>query len=125
LKNVDPYERSQLGDAIIEQSFKEGEYIITEGQEGNTFFLVSEGTAIATKNLGQDEPTKVKDYEKGNYFGERALLTSELRAANIVVTSPECVVLSIDRDSFVRLLGPLQSILQRQMEEYHKFSVSS
>ena len=52
LKNMDPYERSQLGDAIKEQTFKNGEYVITEGQEGNTFFLVSEGTAIATKNLG-------------------------------------------------------------------------
>ena len=107
LKNMDPYERSQLGDAIKEQTFKNGEYVITEGQEGNTFFLVSEGTAIATKNLGQGEPTKVKDYARGDYFGERALLTSELRAANIVVTSPECVVLSLDRDTFIRLLGPL------------------
>ena len=42
-----------------------------------------------------------------NYFGERALLTSELRAANIVVSSDQCVVLSLDRDTFVRLLGPV------------------
>lgn len=125
LKNMDPYERSQLGDAIKEATFKEGDFIITEGQEGNAFFLISEGTAIATKNLGGNEPTKVKDYERGNYFGERALLTSELRAANIVVTSAECVVLSIDRETFIRLLGPLQSILQRQLDEYHKVAISS
>ena len=122
---MDPYERSQLGDAIVEATYKEGDFIITEGQEGNAFFLISEGTAIATKNLGGNEPTKVKDYEKGKYFGERALLTSELRAANIVVTSAECVVLSIDRETFIRLLGPLQSILQRQLDEYHKVAISS
>ena len=99
--------------------------MITEGQEGSTFFLISEGTAIATKNLGQGEPTKVKDYQRGDFFGERALLTSELRAANIVVTSPECVVLSIDRETFIRLLGPLQDILKREMAEYHKYSVQN
>lgn len=69
--------------------------------------MIQEGTAIATKNLGKGEPTKVKEYERGNYFGERALLTSELRAANIVVTSESCIVLSLDRDTFIRLLGPL------------------
>ena len=84
---MDPYERSQLGDAIKEIKFNKGDFIITEGEEGNTFFLVNEGTCIATKKLGEGEPTKVKDYAVGNYFGERALLTSELRAANIVVTS--------------------------------------
>ena len=87
--------------------------------------MISEGTAIATKNLGQGEPTKVKDYERGDFFGERALLTSELRAANIVVTSEECVVLSLDRDTFIRLLGPLQDILKRQMDEYNKFAAAN
>jgi len=87
LKGMDPYERSKLGDAVKEQKYKKGEFVITEGDEGSTFYLISEGTAEATKNLGGYEPTKVKDYQKGDYFGERALLTSEFRAANIVVTS--------------------------------------
>lgn len=125
LKSMDPYERSKLGDAVKEQRFKKDDKVITEGQEGNVFYLITEGTAIATKNLGGPEPTKVKDYDKGNYFGERALLTNELRAANIVVTSDECTCLSLERDTFIRLLGPLQEILKRNMEEYHKYSVSS
>ena len=69
--------------------------------------MVSDGTAIATKDLGDGKPTKVKDYIAGMYFGERALLTNELRAANIVVTSNEVSVLTLDRDTFIRLLGPL------------------
>lgn len=68
--------------------------------------------------LNGPNPEKVKDYERGNYFGERALLMNELRAANIVVTSDACTVLSIDRDSFVRLLGSLDDIMKRNMEEY-------
>ena len=110
LKGMDPYERSKLGDCIKEQKFKKGDKIITEGEEGATFYLISEGTAIATKTIN-GAVQNVKDYQRGNYFGERALLTQENRAANIEVTSDECVVLTVDRDSFTRILGPLQDIL--------------
>ena len=48
---MDPYERSKLGDAVKEQKYKKGDYIITEGEEGSTFYIISEGTAIATKEL--------------------------------------------------------------------------
>jgi len=61
------------------------------------------------------------EYTKGTYFGERALLKNEARAANIVATSDELVVVSIERDTFKRLLGPLDDILKRNMEQYEKF----
>jgi len=122
LKNMDPYERSKLGDAVKEESFKKDEMVIKEGEEGNTFFIISEGKCIATKMLSGPNPEKVKEYERGNYFGERALLMNELRAANIVVTSDECKLLSIDRATFMRLLGPLDDIMKRNMEEYTKIN---
>jgi cAMP-dependent protein kinase regulator len=56
----------------------------------------------------------------GHYFGERALLTNENRAASIVVTSPECTVLTIQRETFNRLLGNLGDILKRNMTQYDK-----
>ena len=66
---MDPYERSKLGDAVKEMKFKRNEYIIVEGDEGSSFYLIVEGTAIATKNFGGPEPQKVKDYKKGgNYY---------------------------------------------------------
>lgn len=60
------------------------------------------------------------DYATGTYFGERALLKNEARAANIVATSEELVVVSLERDTFKRLLGPLDDILKRNMEQYEK-----
>lgn len=96
--------------------------MITEGEVGQTFYFLSEGTAIATKRLNEAQPTKVKEYSKGQYFGERALLTNENRAANIVVTSDECVVLALERATFTRLLGSLNDILSRNMSNYTKFA---
>jgi len=61
------------------------------------------------------------DYNKGQYFGERALLTNDLRAANIVVTSDTLSCLSLERETFTRMMGPLDSLLMRNMETYNKY----
>ena len=108
---MDPYERSKLGDAVKEEKFKQGDYIIRQGQSGDKFYFINSGTAIATKNNADSkEETKVMDYESGAYFGERALLTNDVRAANIVATASEVVCLTLERDTFVRILGPLDEI---------------
>lgn len=73
------------------------------------------GKAIATKTLQPGTPaTTVKHYKEGDYFGERALLKNEPRAANIIAESKLQVVL-LDRKSFRRLLGPIDQILMRNM----------
>jgi len=48
---MDHYERSKLADAIKEDKFNANDYIIKEGEIGNVFYIISEGTAIATKTL--------------------------------------------------------------------------
>ena len=119
---MDPYERSKLGDAIKEEKFKKGDLLITEGETGDKFYLVSEGTCIATKmREGAEQPEKVMDYSSGSYFGERALIMNDVRRANIEVTSEECSVLSLERDTFIRLLGPLDELLKRNMDAYKQF----
>jgi len=62
----------------------------------------------------------VKSYKPGDYFGERSLLKDLPRAASIIAQGDVAVV-SLDRSSFKRLLGPLEEILSRNEEEYKKF----
>jgi cAMP-dependent protein kinase regulator len=98
--------------------------VIKEGDIGDKFFLIVEGSAIATKVLEEGkEAVKVKDYEKSDYFGERALLMNEPRAANIVVTSDSLVTISMERKTFIRMMGPLEDLLKRNMELYEKFTL--
>ena len=95
--------------------------MITEGTQGDIFYLIMSGQAIATKTLEPGKPAhKVAEYKEGDYFGERALLKNEPRAANIIASSTLQVV-SLERKSFRRLLGPIDNILMRNMENYSKF----
>ena len=61
------------------------------------------------------------DYNKGQYFGERALLTNDPRAANIIATS-DVVCVSLERATFKRVLGNLEDILKRDMDKYNKYT---
>lgn len=85
LKSMDPYERSQIADALKAETFKKGDFIINEGDMGDKFYMIVDGQAVAMKNI-DGAPKQVYEYKPGDYFGERALLTNDARAASIVVT---------------------------------------
>ena len=85
LESMDSYERNKLADAIKEQWFQPGDYVITQGTSGDVFYLIMQGKASATKTLTPGSPAQqVAQYKEGDYFGERALLKNEPRAANVV-----------------------------------------
>lgn len=44
---------------------------------------------------------------------------NDLRAANIIATSEVVECLSLERDTFIRMLGTLESLLKRNMEVYN------
>lgn len=80
--------------------------------------MICEGEASAYKIFeagGEDK--EVMQYKPGDYFGELALLRNEPRAAS-VISKTELVVMKLDRNSFKRMLGPLEDILKRNLESY-------
>jgi cAMP-dependent protein kinase regulator len=125
LENMDAYERSQVADAFKPAVFAKGEYVIREGDWGELFYIIDSGSAVATKTLTPGKPpSQVKTYSVGSYFGELALLRGEPRAANIIADSNlKCVTL--DRQSFKRMLGPLEEILRRNAAKYEGYLLSS
>jgi cAMP-dependent protein kinase regulator len=118
LDSISAYERSQIADAIGEEQFKPGELVIKQGDDGDVFYMISEGEAVAKKIFDSGEEAKeVMNYKPGDYFGEIALLRNEPRAASVYAIT-DLVVMKLDRHSFRRLIGPLDDILKRNMEMY-------
>jgi cAMP-dependent protein kinase regulator len=121
LQTIDPYEVSQICDALQTEKIEAGEHIIKEGEGGDKFYIIEEGEAYAEKfNKELNKPVSVYDYEKGGYFGELALIKNEPRAASVVAKT-KCKLLSLDRMSFKRLLGPIETLLKRNSDAYVKF----
>jgi len=101
---------------------KAGETIIKQSEEGHEFYIIDEGEAYATKVFHDDGGKEeiVKQYGKGGYFGELALIKDEPRAASVIAKS-DCKLLVLDRMSFKRLLGPLENLLKRNSDAYVKY----
>ena len=53
------------------------------------------------------------------------MIKGEPRYANIIAKSELVKVISLDRDSFKRLLGPIEEILKRNMDKYQTFIVKA
>ena len=121
LSTIDSYELTQICDALKNEVYNKGDFIIREGESGNVFYILEEGEAIATKAFDGGDVQEIKRYGPGEYFGERALIKGEPRFCNIEVVSDVCKTISLDRDSFKRLLGPIEPLLHRNIEKYKKF----
>lgn len=109
LSSLTPYERSKIADALESTKFKAGDTIIKEGDPGLLFYLVVSGEADAYKSGAEGV---VKHYEKGDFFGELALLNDKPRAATIVANT-EVKVATLGKNAFQRMLGPVESIMRR------------
>lgn len=107
-------EKKALAQALIEMHFTKGEVILQQGEPGNTFYILYDGEVSVVKD--GTEQTKLSastSRQTAQFFGERALLSNEPRAATVQVTSSTAKALALDRDSFNMLLGPLEDIIKR------------
>ena len=114
LSELTLYERSKIADALDTQKFPPGATIIKEGEPGEAFFFLEAGEAEAYKSDVGDGKEAVKRYQKGDYFGELALLDDKPRAASVVAgQGGDVKVAYLGKQGFQRLLGPVEAILRR------------
>lgn len=99
---------SHLFSVATEQRFNPGDKIINEGDTGDSIFIVKEGVVNCSKN-GQF----LRDFNKGDYFGEQGLLYQSKRNATCTAGS-KLKLISISRFNMVNTLGQdLEGILSK------------
>lgn len=116
-KSLSSYERMNVADALFSKSFKKDEPIIKQGDDAQCMYFVETGQVrIVREQDGQSKEIKV--CEKGDYFGELALLTKKPRAATALANNDEVKCAILDVDAFERLLGPCVKIMQKNIPDY-------
>lgn len=137
----------RICDALNPVNFGPGSLIVRQGDVGHDFFVIEEGSADVyvseviqndfegsslsvgssdgeKKDLSLEDlmssGVKVASISRGDYFGELALIRDAPRAASVISTS-EVRCLCLSKADFIRLLGPLMPILQRNQEHYRRY----
>ncbi|CDJ57052.1 CAMP-dependent protein kinase regulatory subunit, putative [Eimeria maxima] len=63
LESMSAYDRLKLADALRTEEFNDGEYIVKQGEPGDIFYLIEEGSAIVLKVFdGQTESQEIGTY---------------------------------------------------------------
>ncbi len=83
---------------VHEHRYQAGEYILRQGEEGDRFYVVTQGTVQVVKD---GIPLTV--IGRGGHFGELSLLETGVRSADVVALE-DSVLLSIPQDEFFELL---------------------
>lgn len=95
----------KISEVIKERSVPAGTVLFKEGDIGEAFYLLKEGTVEVYKNdSGSDKPViSISSTDESNFFGEMALVEGAPRNATIK-TRGDCKVLEIDKVNFDMLL---------------------
>jgi len=117
-KNASPTSKSDGGSGekkatlAVPGTGEEGSGSITPGLGQNYFHIIEEGQCHVTK-----DETSLRTLKEGDYFGEVSLMDGVAPTATVTATTiVKC--LRLDKDSFVRLMGPLKPALKRKMTGY-------
>ncbi|NXL41459.1 KAP0 kinase, partial [Podilymbus podiceps] len=121
LESLDKWERLTVADALEPVQFEDGQKIVVQGEPGDEFFIILEGTAAVLQRRSENEEfVEVGRLAPSDYFGEIALLMNRPRAATVVARGLlKCV--KLDRPRFERVLGPCSDILKRNIQQYNSF----
>ncbi|XP_078489701.1 cGMP-dependent protein kinase 1-like [Ciona intestinalis] len=104
----------EVVDALVEETFNKGDYIIRQGDMGSSFYILVEGEVdvTSTGNVSSDGDSKgehfIRSFGAVSYFGEKGLRNnSGTREANVVAKSKVVKCLSLDKSVFSRHIGEL------------------
>ncbi len=91
--------QQQFLTALVAQTFTKDQYIVREGEQGDRFYIVTQGEVVITKSTNGTENVITHLYE-GHFFGETSLVKEAPRNANVKVKSDTAVVMSIGKEVF-------------------------
>ncbi len=101
---LSPAECKAVCSAMVPRNFSANQIIVQEEDKNNrSFFVILEGSVNVIVFTTEGKQTILASLQKGDFFGEMALLDGEPRSASVVAAEP-CSLLMLYRRSFLELL---------------------
>jgi putative ABC transport system ATP-binding protein len=100
-EGLSPRTLTEMADKMQAESWNAGERVIREGDPGDKFYLIRNGSVAVRKG---PEEAQVAELKAGDFFGETALLTGQPRNASID-TLTETVLYSLSKTHFQAALA--------------------
>lgn len=118
LERLDKWEKLAVADALQEESFPDGELIVKQGQEGEEFYFIADGSAVVSQIKSEGEKSKeVTVLKQADYFGEVSLMLDMPRVASVTARGPVTCA-KLDKTRFKRVLNPVFDQLRRNIHQY-------
>jgi cAMP-dependent protein kinase regulator len=84
-------------------SFGPGAILVTEGEPGDSLFILTTGLCRAYVRNADGNNVEVRQLKEGDFFGEISVLSGRARTATITAATP-CELLELDRASLDSIL---------------------
>lgn len=91
-------ELERLAAVAVPRSYRGGEVVFREGDEGSSCYVVRSGSLKATKHHSDGRTIALTELRPGDMFGELALFSGETRSATIEALEPTTTVALLARD---------------------------
>lgn len=95
--------------ALSQRKYKDGEYVVQQGEDANHFYLIQSGVVRVTK-----DGKTLRTLGKWDYFGERGLLLQEKRSASCQAEGP-CVCMMLESQVFSDIVGMFKKELEHRI----------
>ncbi|EGV66198.1 hypothetical protein PSN45_003366 [Yamadazyma tenuis] len=98
-QKLDSTSKKTVLSALTKKTYKKGDEIITQGDEGDYFYIIESGTVeFYVDNIERGTS------KEGSSFGELALMHNSPRAATVIAASDDVTCWALDRLTFRRIL---------------------
>jgi CRP-like cAMP-binding protein len=108
-----------LAERVALHRLEAGAAIVSEGEQGTSFFVVASGSVRVEKRGPDGAPVPLARLGEGCFFGEMAILSGEPRAATVVAET-DCEVLEIRADLLLDLAREHPKVVESLAQFYRR-----
>jgi len=111
LSNLSDYDIAKIANIATDGEYKKDEFVVKEGESGETFFILTSGTCNVYQKNSKRESVLINQMRSGDHFGEKAIKNeSNTRTASVQVVSKSAVCLIIQKKDVNRLIGNIEEV---------------